>query len=93
MAQLDKEKAEMELQMKRLKHELQTAQLEMNKSAGKYKEAQNQIEMLSKEKGKKKDSHTLIPIKMSIFHAGAECDLPYEIFTALSQLSLVCLFL
>ena len=42
----------MELQMKRLKHELQAAQLEMNKTSSKYKEAQNQIEMLNKEKGK-----------------------------------------
>jgi chromosome segregation ATPase len=51
VAQLDKERVEMEMQMKRLKRELQTAQLEMNKTASQYKEAQNQIEMLGKEKG------------------------------------------
>ncbi|CAI8046659.1 Disks large homolog 2 [Geodia barretti] len=51
VTQLDKERVEMEMQMKRLKHELQTAQLEMNKTASQYKEAQNQIDMLGKEKG------------------------------------------
>ena len=52
MAQLEKERTEMELQMKRLKHELHTAQIEMNKTANECKEAQNKIQMLSKEKGK-----------------------------------------
>lgn len=48
---MDKERTEMEVQMKRLKQELQTAQLEINKTIGQYKEAQTQIQMLSKEKG------------------------------------------
>ena len=52
VSQLDKERGEMEQQMKRLKQELHTAQLEMNKTSNQYKEAQNQIQMLSKEKGK-----------------------------------------
>ena len=52
MAQLEKEQAENELQLKRLKQELHTAQLELNKTASQCKEAQNQIQMLSKEKGK-----------------------------------------
>lgn len=51
MSQLEKERAEQELQMKRLKQELHTAQLEMNKSATNLKDAQNQIQMLSKERG------------------------------------------
>ena len=49
--QLEKERAEIELQLKRLKHELHTAQLELNKTANQYKDAQNQIQMLSKERG------------------------------------------
>ena len=57
----------MELQMKRLKSELHTAQLELNKTAGMHKEAQNQIQMLSKEKGKcsYSSSHT----KMTTLYA------------------------
>ena len=50
---MDKERADIEVQMMRLRSELQTAQLELNKTASQYKEAQNQIQMLSKEKGKK----------------------------------------
>lgn len=48
---MEKERAELELQMKRLKHELNAAQLELNKAVNQYKEAQNQIQMLSTEKG------------------------------------------
>ena len=51
MSQLENERAEQELQMKRLKQELHTAQLELNKSATNFKDAQNQIQMLSKERG------------------------------------------
>ena len=52
MAQQDKEKMEMEEQVKRLKQKLQLSQIEMNKITNQFKDAQNQIEMLSKEKGK-----------------------------------------
>lgn len=51
LTQLEKERTEAELQLKRLKHELHMAQLELNKTANQHKEAQNQIQMLSKEKG------------------------------------------
>lgn len=48
---MEKERVELELQMKRLKHELNAAQLELNKAVNQCKEAQNQIQMLSTEKG------------------------------------------
>ena len=48
---MDKERADMDLQLKRLKHELHTAQLELNKTANQYKDAQNQIQTLSRERG------------------------------------------
>ena len=51
VAKMDKEQAEMELQLKRLKHELHTAQVELNKTANQYKDAQNQIQTLSRERG------------------------------------------
>jgi hypothetical protein len=51
VAQMDKERADMDLQLKRLKHELHTAQLELNKTANQYKDAQNQIQTLSRERG------------------------------------------
>ena len=65
----------MEMQMKRLKRELQTAQLEMNKTASQYKEAQNQIEMLGKEKGKNKhfDTHSFKISKIHVHNLNSCC--------------------
>lgn len=51
LTQVEKERAELKLHMEKLAHELNTAQIELNKTVNQNKEAQNQIQMLSKEKG------------------------------------------
>ena len=53
VTKLKQERVEGEGQLKRAKQELQTAQVELNKSASYYREAKSQIQMLSKEKGKR----------------------------------------